>query len=115
MKFWVLIFLFTASCGLEKQGFFGNVCSPTEKERMTAQSYYDSFGTMQADISEKEARQAFGACYKNWDKVYSYNTFWGEKLILVRYGEAVTFVERKKNAVKQSKAPALRQGYGYYR
>jgi hypothetical protein len=114
MKIWVLACLFLTSCVLQNQGFFGHVCAPTESEKNTAQSYYDSFGTMQADITEKEARQAFGACYKNWDKVYSYNTFWGEKLILVRYGEAVTFVERKKNAMKQNGAP-VPQWNGYNR
>ncbi len=95
-KFLAITFLGLTACGLEGQGLFGSVCYVTDAKKNTAQSYYNSFGTLQTSVSEVEAKKLFGPCYKRNDKFFSYKTLWGEKLVLVRWGEAVTFAERKK-------------------
>jgi len=74
----------------------GQYCSsPSEYDKNTAQSYYNSFGVYKAEISDDEARKLFGCNYRSGDSIYTYSTFWGKKLILVHKKQAVTYVDVK--------------------
>jgi len=102
------IFSLATSC---TQGLFGNVCTTAPAHvQEAAQSYYDSFGTTISSMSYQEAKKTFGCYYRNGDKVYSYKTFWGEKLILTRFGEVITYAERKKEKPARHVYPTY-QGY----
>jgi len=87
------LFLFSALMLLTSCAGMG--CYPSEYEQNEAISYYNSFGTSSSDISHEEAEKYFSCYDVMTDKIYSYNTFFGEKLILVRRGKALTYVDRK--------------------
>jgi len=104
-KLFLMAVLFvTASCETESPNLFG-FCTASEAKQVVAQSYYDSFGTTISDADDKEIEELFDCYYKNGDKVYSYNTLYGEKLVLVRYGQAVISKDRKK---KPARSPMFR-------
>ena len=90
-KFFLAIFLFCSSCA----GIGGFDCfSPSEYDKNTAQSYYETFGTsMVSSVTHNKVKKKFGCHYRAGDKIYAYQTFWGVKYILVRHGHAVTYVE----------------------
>ncbi len=92
-KFILTIFLLSAACADMK--YFG--CSePSEYTKNTAQSYYDTIGTsLVSDALHNKIRKKFECEYRAGDKIYAYNTFWNTYYVLVRNGEAVTYVEGK--------------------
>ncbi len=89
----LLFLLLNVSCvGFENFGCM----SPSEYERNTAQSYYDTFGTsVVSDKVHNRVKKKFSCQYRSGDKIYAYETFWDTKYILVRHGAAVTYVEGK--------------------
>ncbi len=72
-------------------GFYWS--SPSEYDRNSAQSYYNSFGTSKAYISKDKAKSLFGCNYRWTDVVYVYSTLFGKKYILVRHGEVITYAD----------------------
>lgn len=85
------LFVFLNSCaGFENFGCM----QPSEYDRNTAQSYYNTFGTYKVsnEVNNK-IRKKFSCYYRAGDKIYAYDTFWGTKYILVRYGHAVTYID----------------------
>lgn len=93
-KFLLLPLLLLIPSCIDSEGF--GCAYPSYYSRTTAQSYYDTFGTVLADdAEEKEAIPLFGCHYHKGDRVYVYKTFWGKKYILVRYGRVITFEEKK--------------------
>ena len=79
---------------IDSEGF--GCAYPSYYSKTTAQTYYDTFGTVLAnDAEEKEAKILFGCHYHTGDYIYVYKTFFGKKYILVRYGKAITFEEGK--------------------
>lgn len=94
--FVILLCLSLNSCVGTGNIFGGGIASvPSERERSDAEFYYNSFGTVLAkDVTPEEIKKLFGLYYSRGDQIYSYKTLWGEKLILVRGGKAVTYNDR---------------------
>ena len=93
-KLSLILLLLSAGC----VGIDGLICSePSEYERNTAQSYYDSFGVYRARLSETQALKLFGCnYYKTSDYIYYYEPYFGKKkYILVRYNKVITYAEEK--------------------
>lgn len=91
-KIFALFFLliFSASC----VNIDGTQCStPSEYNRNLAASYYNSFGTYKTKLTPEKAKRLFGCNYRQGDAIFSYNTFYKTKFILVRYGEALAFAD----------------------
>jgi hypothetical protein len=90
-KFLLAVFLLFSACeGMENFGCL----NPSEYDKNTAQSYYDTFGTMKVSTTvHNKVRKKFACYYRSGDKIYAYDTLWGTKYILVRRGVAVTYVE----------------------
>ena len=98
----IVIVLSLSSCSMVsptgmflRSGGDGGCNNISQYNRETAESYYNTFGTYQAKISDKEATKLFECNYEWGDRVYVYSTFWGKKYILVRSGKAVTYVDEK--------------------
>lgn len=94
-KLFLLLLLTSSAC----VGINGLVCvDPSEYERNSAQSYYDSFGANLERISDEKAKELFGCNYfKTTDYIYSYKPYFGKKkFILVRDNKAVTYAEEKE-------------------
>jgi len=90
-KLAILLFFFCISCVDLNQ--FGCL-APSDYDKSTAQSYYDTIGTsLVSDATHNKVRKKFPCYYRAGDKIYAYHTFWGVKYILVRHGEAITYVE----------------------
>lgn len=89
----ILLLLSSACVGID-----GMVCNePTEYDRNTAQSYYESFGVYRARLSDLEIKKLFGCNFHyTTDYIYYYDSFWGRKYILVRYNKAVTYADGEK-------------------
>lgn len=67
---------------------------PSEYDVNTAQSYYKSFGAVLVSNQEHERlRKKFICDYRAGDLIYVYSTFFDKKYILVRYGQAITYLE----------------------
>ena len=94
--FVILLCLSFSSCIGTSSFFGGNVISmPSERDRSDAEFYYNAFGTVLAkNVTEEEIQKLFSLYYSRGDQIYSYKTLWGEKLILVRGGKAVTYNDR---------------------
>ena len=92
----ILLCLSFSSCIGTSDFFGGNIVSmPSERDRRDAEFYYNAFGTVLAkNVTEKEIEKLFGLYYSRGDQIYSYKTLWGEKLILVRRGQAMTYNDR---------------------
>ena len=91
-KFIFVFFLLCTSC----EGTDFSCSSPSEYNKNTAQSYYDTFGTsLVSDAEHNKIRKKFACQYRAGDKIYAYTTFWSTYYVLVRYGEAVMYVEGK--------------------
>lgn len=91
-KFIFAVFLLCTSC----EGIDFSCSSPSEYNKNTAQSYYDTFGTsLVSDAVHNKIRKKFACQYRAGDKIYAYTTFWSTYYVLVRYGEAVMYVEGK--------------------
>lgn len=90
-KFILAAFLLISSC----TGFEGFGClAPSDYDKNTAQSYYDTFGTsLVSDATHNKVRKKFTCYYRGGDKIYAYKTFWDTKYILVRRGEVITYVD----------------------
>ncbi len=90
-KLLLTAFLFISSCvGMNGFGCLG----PSDYDRNTAQEYYDTIGTsLVSDALHNKVRKKFSCYYRAGDKIYAYKTLWGVKYILVRYGQAITYVE----------------------
>ncbi|MBU6140162.1 MAG: hypothetical protein KGP29_01210 [Proteobacteria bacterium] len=88
-KLLILTLLSISSC-------MGMSCiPPSEYEKNTAQSYYDSFSATLVDVKKHEfLRKKFSCHYLPGDDIYSYKTFFGTKYILVRNREAITYLEQ---------------------
>jgi hypothetical protein len=69
-------------------------------KQQEAQSMYNAFGTSVAKMSPQEAQGLFGCYYRSGDDVYIYSTLWGEKFILARRGQAITYVSPDKSFFK---------------
>lgn len=93
-KLLLLPFLLLIPSCIDSEGF--GCAYPSYYKRTTAQTYYDTFGTVLADdAEEKEAKPLFGCHYHRSDRIFVYKTLWSKKYILVRYGSVITFVEGK--------------------
>ncbi len=92
-KLSLILLLLTSAC----YEINGNYCAqPSEYDRSTAQSYYESFGSSRERMSDEKAKKLFGCNFhKTTDYIYSFSTLWGKKFILVRYDNAVTYAEEK--------------------
>ena len=70
---------------------------PSEYVRNDAQSYYSSFSSYRvidyALYDRLRKNPEFKCEYRAGDDFYAYKTFLGTKYILVRYGEAITYIE----------------------
>ncbi|MBM3580332.1 MAG: hypothetical protein FJX34_06145 [Alphaproteobacteria bacterium] len=90
-KIFFLLPLLLSSC----VGFDRMTCMrPSEYDVNTAQSYYDSFGAVLVSNQEHERlRKKFICNYRAGDQIYIYQTFFNKKYILVRYGQAITYIE----------------------
>ncbi len=95
LRFFFLGFFFLVSACYSIDGYD---CSPiSEYTRNQAESYYNSFGVFKERMSEAKAKKLFGCHFnKKTDSIYYYKTLWDKKLILVRYGKAVTWAEDDK-------------------
>jgi hypothetical protein len=86
----VLLLLLLSACVFDHV----SCISVSEFDRNTAKSYYPSWG---ATLVEKETynrvKKKFSCNYRPSDYIYSYKTFLDTKYILVRDGEAVTYIE----------------------
>lgn len=92
----LLICLFLTSC------YINGYCDVSEWKQREAQSMYNDFGTSIAEMDRGKMEKIFGACYRVGDQVYSYNTLWNKKYILVRYDKAVTYIEDNSDIVKST-------------
>jgi hypothetical protein len=94
VRLYLVLFFLLSSC----YSIDGRFCStPSEYTRSQAEDYYNSFGVFRERLSDAKAKKLFGCNFnKTTDYIYSYKTFWGKKLILVRYGKAVTWAEDDK-------------------
>ncbi|MBP7709725.1 MAG: hypothetical protein KA100_01475 [Rickettsiales bacterium] len=92
-KFALILLFFVGSC----QSLKKNDCpSPTEYDHNLAQNYYDGFGVSRAHLTNEKAGRLFGCNFhKGSDHVYSYNSAWGKKFILVRGGKVITWSENR--------------------
>lgn len=92
-KIFLILFFLTTSCA----NFIGNYCPQiSEYDQNLAQNYYQSFGVFRSHLTNEKAKKLFGCHFrKTTDYIYSYNTFWGKKFILVRNEKAITWSEDK--------------------
>ena len=89
MKKFLIFFLFLASSCV------GMSCiPPSEYDKNRAQSYYDSFSATLVDVKTHERiRKKFACEYRPGDDIYAYKTFLDTKYILVRYRQAISYIE----------------------
>ncbi len=94
MKIYLVLFFLISSC----YSIDGRYCSiPSEYTRSQAEDYYNSLGVFREHLSDAKAKKLFGCNFhKTTDYFYSYKTLWSKKIILVRYGKAVTWAEDDK-------------------
>jgi hypothetical protein len=85
-----IIFL-TSSCqGLSTMGCYER----SARKINYAKEMYNTWGTaLVSDMTPQRADKMFGCYYRAGDRVYSYKTLWGEKFILVRYGDPLTYYD----------------------
>ncbi len=96
-KIFVILLCLSLNSCIGTSSFFGGdiVSVPSERDRSDAEFYYNAFGTVLAkNVTDEEIKKLFGLYYSRGDQIYSYKTLWGEKLILVRGGRAVTYNDR---------------------
>jgi hypothetical protein len=91
----ILALLILASC-YDGSGVSNCFSWASDYDKATAQSYYETIGTsLVSDKTFNRIKPKFKCEYRTGDKIYSYSTFWDTKYILVRHGQAVTYVEGK--------------------
>ncbi len=94
-NFFVLsILLLSTSClNSAAMSCFGG---PSEYDRSTAQSYYDTWGTsLVSNVTHRKIAKMLPCEYRAGDQIYAYKTLWDTKYLLVRRGKAITYVEGK--------------------
>ena len=91
---------FLSICFLLTSCYTSGYCDVSEWKKNEAQSMYNDFGTTVAEMPQDKAARIFGNCYHRGDDIYSYNTLWSKKYILVRYDRAVTYIEESDAVVK---------------